>query len=182
MFSYGSGVSSSMFVLRVRRPLSALATKVNQMLSDRKKIHPKDYSLLMKEREQNYNAFNFKPKFESEDTRNDSFILRGVDELGRRSYGKYSNSISQATGGVLHPRILSISRQLVKPRSTAKKAAENSMETFDKKFSNFYKKTMSERMSLVSPVLMSVSRRSSQNLQRIPSRRRPLVRNRGPND
>jgi hypothetical protein len=150
-----------MFILRVNKPLPSLATRINQMLSDRKKIHPKDYSLLMREREQNYNLFNFKPKFESEDTRNDSFILRGVDELGRRSYGKYSSSTSQSTGGVLHPRILSISKQLVKPLSSTKKSAENSLESFDKKFSNFYKKTMSERISIVKHWLMAVDRRGS---------------------
>ncbi len=63
MYSYGSGVASSMFVLRAQSDTKYIAEKLKiaQRLKDRVEVNPEDYDRLMENRSKNFGKANYVP-------------------------------------------------------------------------------------------------------------------------
>ena len=61
MFSYGSGVASSMFVLRAQSDPKYIAEKlkISQRLKDRIEVNPEDYDRVMENRSKNFGKANY---------------------------------------------------------------------------------------------------------------------------
>jgi hypothetical protein len=149
MFSYGSGVASTMFVLHVKNSIPGLREMVEEKLSDRMMIPPKVYSLSVRNREESITKTQYRPTFEAKNARNNSYIFGGVDSYGRRIYQRYSSVPGPSLGPKnLNSRLLTISRHMlesvdkrVAPLTSAPKNSES--------FKNFYKKTIEERLKIV---------------------------------
>ena len=64
MFSYGSGLAASLFVLRVVGNLDQMKNNLNLMkrLEGRRRVEPELYDQIMLEKEQNYGKAPFIPK------------------------------------------------------------------------------------------------------------------------
>jgi 3-hydroxy-3-methylglutaryl CoA synthase len=81
LFSYGSGLASSMFSLRITKSVREIVEKANihERLSRRTEVNPKTFSLVMKEREKCFSSlghgkgnlleFGISPEGKNEDTR-----------------------------------------------------------------------------------------------------------------
>lgn len=152
MFSYGSGVASTMFVLHVKNPISGLREMVEEKLSDRFVISPKEYSLSVRNREESIKRTQYRPTFEAKFARNNSYIFGGVDNLGRRVYQRYSTVPGPSLGHKhLNSRLLTISRHMLE--STDKRIISHSLpqKNIDL-FKNFYKKTLEERLKIVGSI------------------------------
>lgn len=149
MFSYGSGVASTMFVLHVKRQISGLQQMVERYLEDRLIIPPKVYSLSVRNREDSLSRNKYKPTFEAKFARDKSYIFGGVDDLGRRIYQRYSSVPGTQLGSKnLNSRLLTISRHMLESpdkQLTAPSVIQRGPESFK----NFYKKTIEERLKIV---------------------------------
>jgi 3-hydroxy-3-methylglutaryl CoA synthase len=150
LFSYGSGVASSIFILKVNSKLQGLNLMISDCLKERVKQSPRNFSLSLREREENISKVQFKPKFDPSLVRNNSFVLGGVDELGRRVYGRFSSQQDTTTPSknLYNHRILSVSRQMLD--SVAPAVSTHSVMVKGDLFKNFYKKTLEERLKIVS--------------------------------
>ena len=95
MFSYGSGLASTIFCLKIVGPTDNISNQLQlqHRLQERVKCNPYDYYLIKKNNELNYNKFNlllsndFKSLFD-----NDYFLSR-IDN-GKRIYLKYTNILT----------------------------------------------------------------------------------------
>ncbi len=98
MFSYGSGLASSMFCLRGRRPSSpaspfALARMrevldVERRLGARRLVEAEEFDAAMRVCETRYGAAGFAPSTGTEELAPGSFYLEEVDQQYRRRYGR----------------------------------------------------------------------------------------------
>ncbi|KAJ3333256.1 hypothetical protein HDU76_010076 [Blyttiomyces sp. JEL0837] len=92
MFSYGSGLASSMFSFTVRRDISNIAQnlKVGDRLAARTKLPPAEYDSIMNLREQTHNARSYAPVsvVSEESLFPGTYYLTGIDEKFRRSYAR----------------------------------------------------------------------------------------------
>lgn len=88
MFSYGSGICSTMFEITVvANPVSESQKKrINTFLDHRVKVSPAEFSKIMSEKEQSYGKFKGKivPNFEY--LNENCFYLTEIDSKWRRSY------------------------------------------------------------------------------------------------
>ncbi|KAI5064236.1 hypothetical protein GOP47_0020906 [Adiantum capillus-veneris] len=107
MFSYGSGLASTLFSIRFRegeghftmsRISSALdvANKIQSFIT----VSPEEFEKTMKIMETRYGANDFKPVAKMSNIRPGTFFLIGVDALYRRSYDV--KQAEAAANGVLH--------------------------------------------------------------------------------
>ncbi|KAB2100003.1 hypothetical protein AG0111_0g11751 [Alternaria gaisen] len=88
IFSYGSGLASSMFSLKVRGSTKQMAEKldVHRRLVDRVVVSPEEYEKACSVRERAYLKKCFKPKGGAGPIPADVYSLAEVDELFRRVY------------------------------------------------------------------------------------------------
>ena len=107
LFSYGSGLASSMFSLTVcpephlRAAFSRMRTsllEVKHRLSLRIEVTPQTYVEILKTREQHCHAADYCPKCSSDELFPGTYYLDRVDEKFRRFYKKKSTDIM--TNGV----------------------------------------------------------------------------------
>ena len=93
MFSYGSGLASCMYSLRVMD--SPLLTKITQnllnipkTLAARTTVPPPDFESTMKLREETHHLAPYKPVGDLSALFPGTYYLTNVDEKHRRSYGR----------------------------------------------------------------------------------------------
>ena len=100
LFSYGSGLASSMFSLRVSEDGSAgssLAKLVSSLesipsrLAARHEVEPEAFVATLSLREQTHHRSNYTPTCPVDDLFPGTFYLTHVDEKFRRSYSRRSN-------------------------------------------------------------------------------------------
>nr|ABO27206.1 cytosolic 3-hydroxy-3-methylglutaryl-CoA synthase [Chara vulgaris] len=101
MFSYGSGLASSMFFLETRDPslqsrfnLHHLADSMglSHLLESRNIITPEEFNKTMELMETRYGGCNFVPSSPLNQIREGVYHLTGVDEKFRRTYERKSHS------------------------------------------------------------------------------------------
>eukprot|EP01135_Chromosphaera_perkinsii_P007120 Nk52_evm3s704 gene=Nk52_evmTU3s704 len=91
MFSYGSGLASSMFSLRCKDTTSIhnVLKGVNERLAARKTVKAEEFDSTMALREQKHNLCNYKPSAKSELLFPGTFYIKNIDEKFRREYSRY---------------------------------------------------------------------------------------------
>lgn len=94
LFSYGSGLASSMFSLTVTDDQSDLENfihslhSVKERLLQRKELEPTEFVKILEIREQNHNAKSYNPQCSVDDIFPGTYYLRSVDEKFRRFYNR----------------------------------------------------------------------------------------------
>ncbi|KAJ3016661.1 UNVERIFIED_CONTAM: hypothetical protein HDU68_012099 [Siphonaria sp. JEL0065] len=96
LFSYGSGLSSSMFSLTVQKDEAAIAAlnrisaalRVSERLAARTKIEPKVYDEIMALRQASHNAKEYTPVSTTKDIFPGTWYLVDVDGMFRRKYAR----------------------------------------------------------------------------------------------
>ncbi|WAR23988.1 HMCS1-like protein [Mya arenaria] len=97
LFSYGSGLASALYSLRITDDLSPLSslTRLVKNISDvkscldrRKKVSPKDFDALMKLREQTHHKAPYSPVGDTDSLFPGTWYLMSVDEKFRRQYDR----------------------------------------------------------------------------------------------
>jgi len=92
LFSYGSGVASSMFVMHVKRPVDALARLLDLFgrLERRAKATPAEFSATLADRELSYGKVGVALRGSIADDwiLPGTFYLESIDEVGRRAYAR----------------------------------------------------------------------------------------------
>ena len=93
MFSYGSGLASSMFTLQVRSNLADMRKKLNlqERLASRVKVDPNVYETIMDNRKEIYNKPNMTFKANLDLLEDGAFYLLQVDPKYRRTYARKSS-------------------------------------------------------------------------------------------
>ena len=95
MFSYGSGLASAMYSLRVttdsapKSRLSVLAQSLSDIparLKARKTVPPAEFERIMKLREETHHLAPYTPVGSTAELFPGTYYLKGVDEKYRRSY------------------------------------------------------------------------------------------------
>lgn len=88
IFSYGSGLASSMFSLKVRGSTKELSEKIDlqKRLDARRVVPPQTYDDLCNLRERAHLKSNYKPEGKVEDLLPGTYYLTAVDDMFRRSY------------------------------------------------------------------------------------------------
>ncbi|KAK0281846.1 3-hydroxy-3-methylglutaryl coenzyme A synthase [Friedmanniomyces endolithicus] len=88
IFSYGSGLASSMFSLRVQGSTDELREKVDlhKRLESRRVVKPEVYDEMCNMRERAHLKKNYKPEGSVETVFEGTYYLTGVDDMFRRSY------------------------------------------------------------------------------------------------
>lgn len=88
MFSYGSGLASSLFSLRVVGSIKAIAEHLNvrQRLAQRTAVAPADFTRVLDTREQRYGKCGYKAEAPIDGLYPGTFYLVEVDSKYRRSY------------------------------------------------------------------------------------------------
>ncbi|KAI9850292.1 MAG: 3-hydroxy-3-methylglutaryl coenzyme A synthase [Thelocarpon superellum] len=88
VFSYGSGLASSFFSLRIVGDTSTMAERVNLVarLAARKTVPPAFYDEMCVLREKAHLKNNYTPQGALDDIATGTYYLTGVDELFRRNY------------------------------------------------------------------------------------------------
>eukprot|EP00694_Reclinomonas_americana_P003958 EC791182.1.p2 GENE.EC791182.1~~EC791182.1.p2 ORF type:complete len:99 (+),score=34.14 EC791182.1:286-582(+) len=96
MFSYGSGLCSTMFVLAGRKtasPVFSLANIQRQLdlenrLAQRVKVDPETFTQVLAQREKSYGTNDLQPASGTQNLAPGTFFLGSVDKLYRRTYGR----------------------------------------------------------------------------------------------
>ncbi|KAJ5371799.1 hypothetical protein N7517_003805 [Penicillium concentricum] len=90
MFSYGSGLASTLFSFRVKGDTSGIALQVrlNERLEARTAVSPKFYNEMCKLREKAYQQKSYTPVGSVDSLAPSTYYLVHVDEMFRRSYEK----------------------------------------------------------------------------------------------
>ncbi|XP_077298227.1 hydroxymethylglutaryl-CoA synthase [Arctopsyche grandis] len=95
LFSYGSGLASSMYSISVTKDLSKLTAlmknlkNVKPLLEKRVKVSPQKFTEIMETREKNYLVAPFEPVSSINELFDGTYYLKHVDKVHRRSYGRY---------------------------------------------------------------------------------------------
>lgn len=93
MFSYGSGLASSLFSLKVMGPTSIIARNldITSRLNNRTECTPVDYNYSMKQRETRYGASDYNPTalVSGKTLFKKAYYLEQVDEKYRRNYIRF---------------------------------------------------------------------------------------------
>lgn len=100
LFSYGSGLASSMFSLRVSPESASVGGSLDQLLrgiadiperlQGRRKLTPAKFTEVLARREEHYHAAPFQPSMSASDLAPGVFFLKSVDEMRRRFYERTS--------------------------------------------------------------------------------------------
>ncbi|KAJ3445783.1 3-hydroxy-3-methylglutaryl coenzyme a synthase [Anaeramoeba flamelloides] len=92
MFSYGSGIASSMFLLKVRKcptKIIKACSKIPERLESRTKINPEMYTEILKNRENDkLKQLPYNPEWKKKHMWGNSWYLKQIDEKCRRLYEK----------------------------------------------------------------------------------------------
>ena len=92
LFSYGSGLASAMFSLKVSskkdelEPLIRVVMDCYKRLDQRKEVEPEDFVKTLELREKRYNAKSYTPQSPIADLFPGTFYLVNVDDKFRRTY------------------------------------------------------------------------------------------------
>lgn len=88
LFSYGSGLASSLFSVRVRGSTEEMKSKLNlqQRLSARHVVAPEMYDAMCNLREKAHLQKNFSPAGATEPLLKDTYYLASIDDAFRRNY------------------------------------------------------------------------------------------------
>ncbi|KAK5169855.1 3-hydroxy-3-methylglutaryl coenzyme A synthase [Saxophila tyrrhenica] len=88
IFSYGSGLASSMFSLRVRGSTEEMRSKVDlqKRLDERRTVPPEVYDEMCNLRERAHLKKEYKPQGDVETLVKGTYYLTGVDDMFRRAY------------------------------------------------------------------------------------------------
>lgn len=126
-----------------------MATRIREQLSERKQLSAPQFDHLMVDRRANYGKMGWRPRFNPEDVRRDSYFLQEIKPRGERTYSKFSNvedkvgnqgqshSIhSLSASGHGNMRLAAIEHQILSNSVT-----KDDIPNFDK----FYKKTIRDR-------------------------------------
>ena len=99
MFSYGSGLASAMYCLRISKdaapssPLSSLMANLSDIpkrLKSRKVVSPTDFEAIMELRERNHHKAPYTPVSSTDDLFPGTYYLTMVDDKYRRTYSRVS--------------------------------------------------------------------------------------------
>lgn len=97
VFSYGSGLCSSMYSLTVTKDtqegsglakIVAALSYVKSQLETRQRVSPADYTSILALREQNYHVVPFTPESSTANMFPGTYYLTQVDEMYRRTYAR----------------------------------------------------------------------------------------------
>ncbi|KAJ6036909.1 hypothetical protein N7540_001188 [Penicillium herquei] len=90
IFSYGSGLASTLFSLRVKGDISEIARQIqlHERLEARTEVTPEVYDEMCKLREKAYQQKNFSPVGGIDTLKAGTYYLVHVDEMFRRTYEK----------------------------------------------------------------------------------------------
>ena len=91
LFSYGSGLVSSFFSIRVKNDVSLICSSLSDVrsrLDARRKVDPSDFSAAMKVREETHHLAPYTPTGSVSDLMPGTWYLTGVDEMHRRTYAR----------------------------------------------------------------------------------------------
>lgn len=106
LFSYGSGLASSMFSLRVSEDISSSSplnklvhslSDIRQRLDSRKKVAPSDFEKIMKLRENTHHLAPYSPQGSVTDLFPGTWFLTKVDDKHRRCYERQSPASQETT-------------------------------------------------------------------------------------
>ncbi|PWY96433.1 hydroxymethylglutaryl-CoA synthase [Aspergillus sclerotioniger CBS 115572] len=88
MFSYGSGLSSTLFALKITGDLTPIVQKINfmQRLKERYIATPEEYEAACALRLQAYGSKNYTPVGDVDSLAPGTYYLEGIDEVFRRKY------------------------------------------------------------------------------------------------
>lgn len=93
IFSYGSGLSSSLFGFEIKKDLSNIAKKLNvkDILESRTKISPEEFTSILSTREETVGKKDYIPKGEINSTNyfSGTYYLDKIDNAYRRSYKQF---------------------------------------------------------------------------------------------
>lgn len=100
VFSYGSGLASSMYSITVTKDVSQDSTLrklvtnlsyVKPQLEARQQVHPEEYTKILALREKNCHTVPFEPQSSIDNMFSGTYYLVKVDELYRRTYERIPN-------------------------------------------------------------------------------------------
>jgi hydroxymethylglutaryl-CoA synthase len=102
LFSYGSGLASSFYSIRMTSDLTSLSSAlnplsdVNSRLESRKKMSPENFVSALSIREKAVHASAYTPVGETETMFPGTWFLQSIDEKHRRQYARHT--VSQSNG------------------------------------------------------------------------------------
>mmetsp|Transcript_32268 Transcript_32268/g.126275 ORF Transcript_32268/g.126275 Transcript_32268/m.126275 type:complete len:313 (+) Transcript_32268:607-1545(+) len=88
MFSYGSGLASSMFIVRVASPIGKLSSSlfIKDRLDARRIVDPEHFTDVLERKEKKYCTFSVEPAQELAELWPQTTCLERIDDIGRRFY------------------------------------------------------------------------------------------------
>lgn len=96
MFSYGSGLAASMFLIRGRGSTAGLATtlRLKERLANRVKVPPLEYDAIMHQREVNFGHLKEGPlNVDFSRLYDGTYYLVSIDKKWKRSYKRYEQRL-----------------------------------------------------------------------------------------
>ena len=105
MFSYGSGLASSLYSFNVSSDVAAVAkltTSVShlpKMLESRTKVPPAEFAKMMKLREETHHLAPYKPVADIDLLYPGAYYLASVDDKHRRQYERKAGGTSRLENG-----------------------------------------------------------------------------------
>lgn len=127
MFSYGSGLAATMYMISVQGPTSYIAKAANleERLMERVFHTPEEFSAVLKDRETKYGKFDWSPTSDQKELFPGTYYLASVDEHGRRKYARTPVSPFRTTinygSAAMHARMA---------RGSAARPSSQSMHSF----------------------------------------------------
>ncbi|KXS21614.1 hydroxymethylglutaryl-CoA synthase [Gonapodya prolifera JEL478] len=99
LFSYGSGLASSMFSFRVVSPPTDIhrVLNVRARLDSRTRVDPAEFDATMQLREHTHNAKGYSPEGKLEGLFPGTYYIKQVDEKFRRSYGRFAEESKESS-------------------------------------------------------------------------------------
>lgn len=93
LFSYGSGLASSLISFKVVKDVTPLQKALNlrQRLSERIQVDPAEYTKILEERELSFNKSNVAPLHSTDQMYSGTYYLTQIDDKFRRSYKRVPN-------------------------------------------------------------------------------------------
>lgn len=94
LFSYGSGLSASLFSVKITAPIKHIAERIGLInrLQSRLSVDPADYTVTMELRAQRHLEKSFKPTDSTETLFPGTYYLTEIDEKMRRQYARKPNT------------------------------------------------------------------------------------------
>lgn len=137
LFSYGSGLCSSMLTIKIRsNPLNKnQITNITDKLTNRVKFSPEDYTRLMLQKQKNYGVFRGQIKMDEKLLDDNVYYLSQIDEKWRRKY-----LIKNQSPIDINKKSISSMLRLQNLNKTI---------SADSSFSKFYKLSVGERLDIV---------------------------------